>query len=113
MVVLRRIKARRREREWRTVAKKGGCMDGMVLQHSWLCWWPCDEQCIVSQHCMLAVVAIAFATFAFDCLAMSTPEAARIGLIRRILNEGRPVVEWSQWRRGRADAGEFTRRLRD
>jgi len=27
-------------------------MDGMVLQHSWLCSWPCDEQSIVSQHCI-------------------------------------------------------------
>src|SRR6267142_2380348 len=27
---------------------KGACMDGIVLQHSWLCWWPCDEQGIES-----------------------------------------------------------------
>jgi hypothetical protein len=31
---------------------KGACRDGIVLQHSWLCSWPCDEQCIVSQHCI-------------------------------------------------------------
>ena len=31
---------------------KGAWMDGMVLQHSWLCSCPCDEQCIVSQHCI-------------------------------------------------------------
>lgn len=29
-------------------------MDGMVLQHSWLCWWPRDEQDMVSQHCIAA-----------------------------------------------------------
>jgi hypothetical protein len=27
-------------------------MDGIVLQHSWLCWWPCDAQGIESQHCI-------------------------------------------------------------
>ncbi len=31
---------------------KGACIDGMVLQHSWLCSWLCDEQGIVSQHCI-------------------------------------------------------------
>ena len=33
---------------------KGACIDGMVLQHSWLCSWLCEEQCIVSQHCIAA-----------------------------------------------------------
>jgi hypothetical protein len=31
---------------------KCACMDGLVSQHSWLCSWLCEEQCIVSQHCI-------------------------------------------------------------
>jgi hypothetical protein len=45
-------------------------MDGMVLQHSWLCSGLCDEQGIVSQHCMacsgvvMAPQSIAYAVIA-------------------------------------------------
>jgi hypothetical protein len=31
-------------------------MDGMVLQHSWLRSWPCDEQRIALQQCIAAAV---------------------------------------------------------
>jgi len=34
--------------------RKGECMEGIVLQHSWLCSWPSDEHGMVLQHCMAA-----------------------------------------------------------
>ena len=63
---------------------KGACMDGMVLQHSWLCWWPCDEQCMVSQHCIAASgVDMAKQSNAYVAKAIAIT-ASRIGLIIRI-----------------------------
>ena len=70
---------------------KGACMDGMVLQHSWLCWWPCDEQCIISQHCIAASgVDMARQSKAYVAKAIVI-EASRIGLIKRMLNQGKRV----------------------
>jgi len=66
-------------------------MDGMVLQHSWLCWWPCDEQCIISQHCIAASgVDMARQSKAYVAKAIVI-EASRIGLIKRMLNQGKRV----------------------
>ncbi len=70
---------------------KGACTAGMVLQHSWLCWWPCDEQCMVSQHCIAASdVDMAKQSNAYVAKAIAIT-ASRIGLIRRIYNQGMRV----------------------
>jgi hypothetical protein len=59
----------------------------MVLQHSWLCWWPCDEQCMVSQHCIAASgVDVAKQSNAYVPKAIAIT-ASRIGLIKRIYNQ--------------------------
>src|SRR6267378_3225906 len=77
---------------------KGACMDGMVLQHSWLCWWPCDEQCMVSQHCIAASgVDMARQSKAYVAKA-TTITASKIGLAKRIRNQGRRVPNRSQGR---------------
>ena|ERR1700674_485933 len=73
------------------VCTKGACMAGMVLQHSWLCWWPCDEQCMVSQHCIAAPgVDMAKQSNAYVAKAIAIT-ASRIGLIRLICNQGMRV----------------------
>jgi len=70
---------------------KGACMDGMVLQHSWLCWWPCDEQCMVSQHCIAASgVDMARQSNAYVAKAI-TITASKMGLAKCICNQGRHV----------------------
>ena len=62
-------------------------MAGMVLQHSWLCWWPCDEQCMVSQHCIAASgVDMARQSNAYVAKAIAIT-ASRNGPIRRICNQ--------------------------
>jgi hypothetical protein len=66
-------------------------MDGMDLQHSWLCSWLCDEQGIVSQHCIAASgVDMAKQSNAYVAKAIAIT-ASRIGLIRRICNKGMRV----------------------
>lgn len=68
-------------------------MDGMVLQHSWLCSWPCDEQCIVSQHCIAASgVDMAKQSNAYAAKAI-TITAKKIDLVKRIFNQGRRVTQ--------------------
>jgi hypothetical protein len=65
---------------------KTECMDGMVLQHSWLCWWPCDEQDIVSQHCIAASgVDMAKQSNAYVAKAIAIT-VSRSGLAKRIFN---------------------------
>jgi hypothetical protein len=62
-------------------------MAGMDLQHSWLCSWPRDEQCMVSQHCIAASgVDMAKQSNAYVAKAIAIT-ASRIGLIRRICNQ--------------------------
>ncbi|PYU84915.1 MAG: hypothetical protein DMG50_02955 [Acidobacteria bacterium] len=73
------------------VCTKGACMDGMDLQHSWLCSWPCDEQGIESQHCVAAAgVDTAKQSNAYVAKA-TVITASRIGLIKLICNQGRRV----------------------
>jgi hypothetical protein len=75
---------------------KGVCMDGMVLQHSWLCSWPCDEQAIVLQHCIAAS--------GVDMAKQSNAYAARptasstitVLFAKRIYNQLRFVLKRSQ-----------------
>ena len=72
---------------------KGACMDGIVLQHSWLCSWPCDEHGIESQHCIACSgVDIARQSSAYIARAIATI-ASRIGLVKRICNQVRRVVD--------------------
>jgi len=64
--------------------RKGACRDGIVLQHSWLCWWSWDEQGIESQHCMACSgVDMARQSNAYMARAIATT-ACRIGLVKRI-----------------------------
>ena len=73
--------------------RKGACMDGIVLQHSWLCSWPCDEQGIVSQHCIACSgVDMARQSNAYAARAIATT-ACRIGLAKRIYNHVRRVID--------------------
>jgi hypothetical protein len=51
-------------------------MDGIVLQHSWLCSWRCDKQCSVSQHC-IACSGVAMAAQSLAYTAIATPMAKR------------------------------------
>jgi hypothetical protein len=63
---------------------KGACMDVIVLQHSWLCSSPCDEQGIVLQHCIAASgVDMAEQSNAYVANAMAIT-ANKIGLAKRI-----------------------------
>jgi len=72
--------------------RKGACIDGIVLQHSWLCWWPCDEHGIESQHCIACSgVDIARQSNAYIARAIATI-ASRIGLVKRICNQVRRVL---------------------
>jgi hypothetical protein len=63
---------------------KGACIDGIILQHSWLYSWLCDEQGIVSQHCIacsgvaMAPQSIAYAAIA---AAMATNKIGFTGCI--------------------------------
>ncbi len=67
------------------------CTAGIVLQHSWLRWWPCDEQCMVSQHC-IAASGVDMAKRSNAYVAKATViTASRIGLIGLIYNQGRRV----------------------
>src|SRR5882762_4334655 len=71
---------------------KGACTDGIVLQHSWVCWWPGDEQGIESQHCIACSgVAMARQSNAYVARAIATT-ASRIGLVKRIGIQTRRVV---------------------
>jgi hypothetical protein len=66
---------------------KGACMDGMVLQHSWLCSWLCDEQGMVSQHC-IASSAVVMAPQSTEYTAIATTMAtSKIGFTRCILTK--------------------------
>jgi hypothetical protein len=66
-------------------------MDGMVLQHSWLCSWLCDEQCIVSQHC-IAASGVDMAKQSNEYVAKAIAiTASRIGLKKRICNQHKRV----------------------
>jgi hypothetical protein len=66
-------------------------MDGMVLQHSWLCSWLCDEQCIVSQHC-IAASGVDMAKQWNEYVAKAIARTANIiGLAKRICNQGRSI----------------------
>jgi hypothetical protein len=77
---------------------KGACMDGIVLQHSWLCSWPCDEQCIVSQQCIAASgVDMAKQSTVYVAKAI-TITGSKIVLIRRIIHQSRRVPNRSQER---------------
>ncbi len=68
-------------------------MDGIVLQHSWLCWWPCDEQGIESQHCIACSgVDMARQSNAYTARAIATT-ASSIGLVKRICNHVRRVLD--------------------
>ncbi len=68
-------------------------MDGIVLQHSWLCWWPCDEQGIESQHCIACSgVDMARQSKAYTARAIATT-ASNIGLVKRICNHVRRVLD--------------------
>jgi hypothetical protein len=63
----------------------------MVLQHSWLCSWPCDEQCIVSQHCIACSgVVMAAQSKAYVAKAIDITDN-KIGLIKRIFYQIRRV----------------------
>jgi hypothetical protein len=67
-------------------------MDGIVLQHSWLCWCPCDEQGIESQHCMACSgVDMAKQSDAYVARAIAIT-ANRIGLVKRICTQARRVL---------------------
>src|SRR6267378_1578790 len=67
----------------------GACMDGIVLQHSWLCWWPGDEQGIVSQHCVACSgVDMAKQSDAYVARAIAIT-ANRIDLVKRICGQVR------------------------
>ena len=77
---------------------KGACMDGMVLQHSWLCPWWCDEQGMVLQHCIAASgVDMAKQSNAYVAKAIAIT-ANKIGLAKRICNQARGVLDLSQGR---------------
>ena len=66
-------------------------MDGMVLQHSWLCSWLCDEQGIVSQHCIAASgVDMAKQSNAYVAKAIAIT-ASRMSLAKRIYKQRRHV----------------------
>ncbi len=68
-------------------------MDGIVLQHSWLCWWPCDEQGIELQHCIACSgVDMARQSKAYTARAIATT-ASNIGLVKRICNHVRRVLD--------------------
>src|SRR3981189_1787033 len=70
---------------------KGACMDGMVLQHSWLCSWLCDEQGMVSQHCIASSgVDMAKQSNAYVAKAIAIT-ANKMGPAKRICNQGRRV----------------------
>src|SRR5881296_2490811 len=72
---------------------KGACMDGIVLQHSWLCWWPCDEQGIESQHCIACSgVDMAKQSDAYVARAIAIT-ANRTDLVKRICNHVRRVLD--------------------
>jgi hypothetical protein len=63
-------------------------MDGMDLQHSWLCSWPCDEQGIESQHRIAASGGVDMAKHSNAYLAKATViTVSRISLIRYISNQ--------------------------
>ena len=77
---------------------KGAYMDGMVLQHCWLCWWPCDEQDMVSQHCIAASgVDMAKQSNAYIAKAIAVT-VSRSGLAKRIFNQLRRAPNRSQGR---------------
>lgn len=66
---------------------KGACMDGIVLQHSWLYSWLCDEQGIVSQHC-IASSGVVMAPQSTEYTAIATAMAtSKIGFTRCILTK--------------------------
>jgi len=66
-------------------------MDGMVLQHSWLCSWPCDEQDIVLQHCIAASgVDMVKQSNAYVAKAIAIT-ASKMSFAKRICNQGRHV----------------------
>ena len=71
---------------------KVACMDGIVLQQSWLCWGPCDEQGMLSQHCMASSgVDIAKHSNAYTAMANAIT-AIRIGLAKRIYEQIKGVL---------------------
>ena len=71
-------------------------MEGIALQHSWLCSWPRDEQCIVSQHCIASSgVDMAKQSNAYLARAIAIT-VNKIGLTKRICNQLRRVLNWSQ-----------------
>src|SRR6266403_648431 len=85
--------------------RKGAYMDGIVLQHSSLCWWPGDEQGIESQHCIACSgVAMARQSKAYAARAIAST-ASRIGLVKRICNHVRRVLDRSQ---GRMEHSNFS-----
>jgi hypothetical protein len=72
---------------------KGASMDGMALQHSWLCWWPCDEQDIVSQHFIAASGDdMAKQSNEYEARAIAIT-ASKVSLIRRICSQTRRVLK--------------------
>jgi hypothetical protein len=75
---------------------KGACMDGIVLQHSWLCSWPCDEHGIVSQHC-IALSGVDMAKQSSAYAARPTASSTITVLFtKRIYNQLRFVLKRSQ-----------------
>ncbi len=68
-------------------------MDTIVLQHSWLCWWPGGEQGIESQHSIACSgVDMARQSNSYAARAIATT-ASRIGLVKRISNQVRRLVD--------------------
>ena len=87
---------------------KGARMDGIVLQHSWLCSWPCEEQCIISQHCIAASgVDMAKQSNAYVAKTIAITEN-KTSLMNRIFNQGRRVPDRSQ---ERMDGASSARRV--
>jgi hypothetical protein len=68
-------------------------MDCIVWQQSWLCSWPGEEQCMVSQHCIArSSVVMAKQSNAYAARAIAII-ANKIGLAKRICKQVRRVLD--------------------
>lgn len=63
---------------------KGACVDGIVMQHSWLWSWLCGEQGMLLQHCIASSgVVMAPQSIAYRAIATAMT-MSNIGFIRRM-----------------------------
>jgi hypothetical protein len=64
--------------------RKGACVDGIVVQHSWLWSWLCGEQGMLLQHCIASSgVVMAPQSIAYRAIATAMT-LSNIGFIRRM-----------------------------